>query len=106
MNSWCICWFSLHIFTGILVFKGLPGRRLYKLFGVKRLAVCLIGRSSQLQYLLQGNYRTVCRSVTTVRDAINCPQDLLNAPSFAGDITLPIGRLTEEAVEAGNRISG
>jgi hypothetical protein len=62
--------------------------------------------SSQLQYLLQGNYRTVCRSVTTVRDVINRPHDLLNALSIAGEITLPSGHLTEEAVEARNRISG
>jgi hypothetical protein len=35
--NWCICCFFTHIFTGILVFKGLTARRLYKSFGVKGL---------------------------------------------------------------------
>jgi hypothetical protein len=37
MNNWCICWFFTHIFTGILIFKGLTARRLYKSFGIKGL---------------------------------------------------------------------
>jgi hypothetical protein len=37
MNNWCICWFVTHIFTGILIFKGLTARRLYKSFGIKGL---------------------------------------------------------------------
>jgi hypothetical protein len=37
MNNWCICWFSTHIFTGILIFKGPTVRRLYKSFGVEGL---------------------------------------------------------------------
>jgi hypothetical protein len=37
MNNWCICWFFTHILPGILIFKGLTARRLYKSFGVKRL---------------------------------------------------------------------
>jgi hypothetical protein len=37
MNNWCVCWFLTHIFTGILIFKGLTARRLYKSFGVKGL---------------------------------------------------------------------
>jgi hypothetical protein len=37
MNSWCICWLFTHIFTGVLIFKGLTARRLYKTFGVKGL---------------------------------------------------------------------
>jgi hypothetical protein len=39
MNNWCICWLFTHIFTGILIFKGLTARRLYKSFGVKGLRV-------------------------------------------------------------------
>jgi hypothetical protein len=37
MNNCCICWFFAHIFTGVLIFKGLTARRLYKSFGVKGL---------------------------------------------------------------------
>jgi hypothetical protein len=37
MNNWCICWVFMHILLGILIFKGLTARRLYKSFGVKGL---------------------------------------------------------------------
>jgi hypothetical protein len=37
MNNWCICWFFTHILEGIIIFKGLNTRRLYKSFGVKGL---------------------------------------------------------------------
>jgi hypothetical protein len=37
MNNWCICWFLRIILLGILIFKGLTARRLYKSFGVKGL---------------------------------------------------------------------
>jgi hypothetical protein len=37
MNNWCICWVFTHILLGILIFKGLTARRLYKSFGVKGL---------------------------------------------------------------------
>jgi hypothetical protein len=35
MNNWCICWFLRVFLLGILIFKGLTERRLYKSFGVK-----------------------------------------------------------------------
>jgi hypothetical protein len=41
MNNWCICWVFTHIFTGILIFKGLTAQRLYKSFGVKGLMLAL-----------------------------------------------------------------
>jgi hypothetical protein len=37
MNNWCICWFSCIFLLGILIFKGLTARSLYKSFGVKGL---------------------------------------------------------------------
>jgi hypothetical protein len=40
MNNWWICCFFTHILLGILIFKGLTGRRLYKFFGVKGLNDC------------------------------------------------------------------
>jgi hypothetical protein len=43
MNNWCICWSFTHIFTGILIFKRLTARRLYKSFGVKGLIkLCVV----------------------------------------------------------------
>jgi hypothetical protein len=39
MHNWCICRFFTHIFTGILIFKGLTARRLYKSFDIKGLSV-------------------------------------------------------------------
>jgi hypothetical protein len=41
MNIWCICWFFTHILLGILIFKGLAARRLYKSFGVKGLITAI-----------------------------------------------------------------
>jgi hypothetical protein len=38
MNNWCICWLSRIFLLGILIFKGLNARRLYKSFGVKGLS--------------------------------------------------------------------
>jgi hypothetical protein len=40
-NNWCICWFSRIFLLGILIFKGLTARRLYKSFGVKGLSLFL-----------------------------------------------------------------
>jgi hypothetical protein len=37
MNNWCICWFFTRNFTGILIFKRITARRLYKSFSVKAL---------------------------------------------------------------------
>jgi hypothetical protein len=51
MNNWCICWFSKHIFTEILIFEGLIARRLYKSFGVKGLRVT----ASELETLTHHN---------------------------------------------------
>jgi hypothetical protein len=38
MNNCCICWFSRILLLGILIFKGLTARRIYKSFGVKGLS--------------------------------------------------------------------
>jgi hypothetical protein len=35
MNNWCICWFLRIFLMGILIFKGLTARSIYKSFGVK-----------------------------------------------------------------------
>jgi hypothetical protein len=37
MNNWCICWFSRTFLLGILIFKGLTARCLYKSFDFKGL---------------------------------------------------------------------
>jgi hypothetical protein len=37
MNNYCICWFLRIFLLGILIFKGLTSRRLYKSFCVKGL---------------------------------------------------------------------
>jgi hypothetical protein len=42
MNNCCICCFSRIFLLGILIFKGLTARRLYKLFGVKGLTLRLM----------------------------------------------------------------
>jgi hypothetical protein len=42
MNNWCICWVSRIFLLGILIFKGLTARRLYKSFGVKGIIICAL----------------------------------------------------------------
>jgi hypothetical protein len=42
MNNCCICWFSRIFLLGILIFKRLTARRLYKSFGVKGLNVLVL----------------------------------------------------------------
>jgi hypothetical protein len=40
VNNMCICWLFTHIFTGVLIFKGLTARHLYKSFSVKGFKIC------------------------------------------------------------------
>jgi hypothetical protein len=64
MNDWCICWFS-HIFLlGILIFKELTARRLYKSFGVEE----LIGRKSQTV-----TNKTAVSPGTVLTSKLQCP---------------------------------
>jgi hypothetical protein len=41
MNNWCICCFLGTFLLGIVIFKGLTARHLYKSFGVKGLTLVL-----------------------------------------------------------------
>jgi hypothetical protein len=44
-HSKMLCWFLTHILLGILIFKGLTARRLYKSLGVKGLILSPYGQS-------------------------------------------------------------
>jgi hypothetical protein len=52
MNNWCICWFSRIFLLGILIFKRLTARRLYKSFGVKGLSLISFTAVEQLAVFL------------------------------------------------------
>jgi hypothetical protein len=63
MNNWCICWFFMHIFTGILIFKGLTARRLYKSFGVKGLTYIYGSEGKQCVGCINGRSRC-CNNIS------------------------------------------
>jgi hypothetical protein len=82
MNNCCICWFFTHILLGILIFKGLPARRLYKSFGVKR----LISHVTQLckLYLLVVHFSIYGRNLRQIIVTFKCDNGSLNAVYVGG----------------------
>jgi hypothetical protein len=67
--NWCICWFLTHILLGILIFKGLIARPIYKSFGVKGLSLEILSKKDitnladrKFQKHTTWNYRS-CSSV-------------------------------------------
>jgi hypothetical protein len=48
-NNCYICWFTSIFLLGILIFKGLTARRLYKSFGIKGLIDLKCNRSGERQ---------------------------------------------------------
>jgi hypothetical protein len=64
MNNWCIFLFFMHIFTGVLIFKGLTAQRLYKSFGVKGLTYSY--GSAGKQCVGCSNGRSRCRNNISV----------------------------------------
>jgi hypothetical protein len=88
MNNWCICWFFMHIFSGILIFKGLTARRLYKSFGLKGLITCTAGswRAGMTCLLIHISLTTRC----TKRHGVPCKEtwNFINIAMTTSELTL------------------
>jgi hypothetical protein len=69
MSNWCICWFFTHFLLGILIYKGLTGRRLYKSFGVKGLNIAPLfhTRHAGVTKLLNKGEGGICEQVELLK---------------------------------------
>jgi hypothetical protein len=81
MNNLCICWFITHIFTGILIFKELTARRLYKSFGFKGLTYINIIINIQFlpnkEHRLRPSERPIREGSTGKKIAVHCEASAL-----------------------------
>jgi hypothetical protein len=82
MNNLCICWYFTLFLLGILIFKGLTARRLYKSFGVKGLM--LVGSIYQL---VNFNFRIPINKSENVRIAVQlrCLTSVIISNTFSNE---------------------
>jgi hypothetical protein len=91
MKNWCICWFSRIFLLGILIFKGLTARRLYKSFSVKGLIFILTALHVLMNCPLN-NDLTSCMQYGPSSEANTSPasQDIKRTPYNKKHKTPPI----------------
>jgi hypothetical protein len=97
MNNWCICWLFTHIFTGILIFKLLTARRLYKSFGVKGLTLVVGGGEWPFSRPVEGDrvtfqYENVLEKreyISFVGNQTTIPRSSREQPVHCTELSIP-----------------
>jgi hypothetical protein len=77
MDNWCICWLITHILLGILIFKGMSARCLYKSFVLKGYWQNYLG--NQLNQNSPPQFSSVHK--TAIREAMQVSSEINNARS-------------------------